>query len=164
MPKANATEQTSRWGRVVLKIMALLVFMQLIMGAFVAGLDAGYAFNTWPLMEGKWIPDGLLSIQPAWLNVFENLLTVQFTHRMMGYFIGLCGIALLVFSYKNKSTLLSGWMRLIAILIFLQVTLGIVTLILVVPVSLALGHQALAFLLLGTIVGALADTKKGRMT
>jgi len=164
LPKPSNVGQTSQWGRVVLKIMALLVFLQLIMGAFVAGLDAGYAFNTWPLMEGKWIPDGLLSLQPAWLNVFENLLTVQFTHRMMGYFIGLCGIALLVFSHRNNSTLLKSWMRLIAILIFLQVALGIVTLILVVPVPLALGHQALAFLLLGTIVGALADTKEGQMT
>ncbi len=159
-PRANASSPASfsPKSRLALKFMGLLVFIQIIKGAFVAGLDAGYAFNTWPLMEGRWIPDGLFSLQPFWLNLFENMLTVQFSHRLMGYLIGILGLAMLAYGFKERSGLLSGWMRLIGILIILQVMLGIITLVLVVPMPLALGHQALAFLLLGSIAAALADS------
>ncbi len=155
----NSHAQPSAGARLTLKFMALLVFLQIVMGAFVAGLDAGYAFNTWPLMEGRWIPQGLIALQPAWLNIFENLLTVQFVHRMMGYVIGVFGLVLLAYGFKDSLSRLSGWFRIIGILIILQVILGIITLILVVPVSLALGHQALAFMLFGAVFAALADTK-----
>jgi len=150
--------KSSSGGRLALKFMALLVFVQIIKGAFVAGLDAGYAFNTWPLMEERWIPEGLLSLQPVWLNLFENLLTVQFSHRMLGYIIGIFGLTMLAHGYRNKASLLSGWMRIVGIIVILQVILGIVTLVMVVPVSLALGHQALAFILFASIFAALADT------
>jgi cytochrome c oxidase assembly protein subunit 15 len=65
----------------------LLVIAQTALGGFVAGLDAGMAYNTWPLMDGKIIPDGLMVMDPAWRNLFENALTVQFQHRMAAYLI-----------------------------------------------------------------------------
>ncbi|MCF6327344.1 MAG: COX15/CtaA family protein [Devosiaceae bacterium] len=159
-PKTSSASymKASSGGRLALKFMALLVFIQIIKGAFVAGLDAGYAFNTWPLMEGSWIPAGLLAMQPAWLNLFENLLTVQFSHRMLGYVIGIFGLIMLAYGFRKRSSLLSGWMRIIGIVIILQIILGIVTLVLVVPMPLALGHQALAFVLFASIFAALADT------
>ena len=63
-----------------------LIFTQILLGALVAGLDAGLTYNTWPLMDGKWIPNGLATLSPAWLNFFENITMVQFQHRAMAVF------------------------------------------------------------------------------
>ena len=59
--------------------LCVLVFLQIILGAFVAGLDAGMGYNTWPTMNGEFIPEGLMIMEPAWKNLFENAMTVQFT-------------------------------------------------------------------------------------
>ena len=66
---------------------AVLVLVQIYLGALVAGLDAGLVYNTWPLIDGSFIPEAsrLWFITPAWRNLFENTLTVQFDHRMMAY-------------------------------------------------------------------------------
>ena len=63
----------------------VLVFVQILLGAFVAGLKAGASYNTWPLMDGHLVPDGLGAMQPWYLNLFENALTVQFNHRLVAY-------------------------------------------------------------------------------
>ena len=68
-------------------VLSALVLVQIYLGGLVAGLDAGLASSTWPLMNGALVPSGLLEITPAWRNVFENELTVQFVHRMGGYLI-----------------------------------------------------------------------------
>ena len=65
-------------------IIVLGVFVQIGAGALVAGMKAGLAYNTWPLMDGRIIPSGILIMQPAWLNAFENSATVQFDHRDAG--------------------------------------------------------------------------------
>ena len=70
-----------------------LIFLQLLAGALVAGLDAGMGFNTWPLINGAFIPSGLGEASPWYLNLFENPLTVQFDHRMLGYTIVLASLA-----------------------------------------------------------------------
>ena len=62
-----------------------LIFVQMLAGALVAGLDAGMGFNTWPLINGAFVPSGLGEASPWYLNLFENPLTVQFDHRMLGY-------------------------------------------------------------------------------
>ncbi len=67
--------------------LVVLVLLQIAAGGFVAGLDAGMGYNTWPKMEGAWIPEGLAVMKPAWRNLFENALTVQFQHRLLAYFI-----------------------------------------------------------------------------
>ena len=64
-----------------------LVYLQIIAGAFVAGLKGGYSSNTWPLMNGEIIPSGMAYYSPLWMNLFENPLTAQFVHRLIAYFI-----------------------------------------------------------------------------
>ena len=144
-----------RWPIVLL---LLLVFLQLVAGAFVAGLDAGMGYNTWPLMDGALIPAGLDAIEPWWRNLFENALTVQFIHRGIAYVIVLyVGFLLWRQAGRGGFVGVNGWLPRIAVLIVMQVVLGIVTLLSAVPISLALGHQALAFMLCGVIVAYLAD-------
>ncbi|MEO7224346.1 MAG: COX15/CtaA family protein, partial [Devosia sp.] len=135
-------------------ILLVLVILQIGAGAFVAGLDAGMGYNTWPLMDGALVPAGLGAIDPWWKNLFENALTVQFIHRTIAYVIVLYAGALWI--YRRGQ---GGWLPRIALLIVLQVALGISTLVLQVPLALALGHQALAFMLAGAITAWLADMR-----
>ncbi|MGJ8528825.1 COX15/CtaA family protein [Maritalea sp.] len=138
--------------------LGILVFVQIIAGAFVAGLDAGFSHNTWPLMDGKFVPDGMLMLVPSWLNLFENIITVQFSHRMLAYFIFAVVVGLTWHGWvKTQFDGVHGWMISIAVLTVLQVVLGILTLIYVVPIHLALAHQATAFILMATIMAYLAD-------
>jgi heme a synthase len=128
----------------------MLVLAQIYLGALVAGLRAGYAYNTWPLIDGALIPNSahLFFQTPPWRNFFENILTVQFDHRMVAYlvFIGAALHALDVVRHEK------GRGRIGALALFaasaLQVALGIATLLLIVPLPLALLHQAGAMLLL----------------
>lgn len=132
--------------------LAALIGLQIFSGALVAGLDAGLTYNTWPLMDGDFIPDGLFSETPAWRNLFENILTVQFQHRMLAYLV-----AIAVIDEARKSILrgpeaaeLPAWT--LILIVAVQVALGIATLVTVVPLSLALMHQAGAFLLLAAAI------------
>jgi cytochrome c oxidase assembly protein subunit 15 len=133
-------------------ILLLLVILQIAAGAFVAGLDAGMGYNTWPLMDGALVPEELGVMQPWWKNLFENALTVQFIHRTIAYVIVLYAGALWLWRRGE-----GGWLPRVALLVVLQVLLGIGTLVMQVPLSLALGHQALAFMLAGAITAWLAD-------
>jgi cytochrome c oxidase assembly protein subunit 15 len=138
--------------------LGVCLFLQIIAGAFVAGLDAGYSHNTWPLMAGKFIPNGLATLSPWWLNSFENIVAVQFNHRMFAYFITALVFALTWHAWsKTQFDGVHGWMIIIAALTITQVVLGILTLIWVVPIHLALAHQITAFVLLGANVAYLAD-------
>ncbi len=144
--------------RAPVALLLLLVLLQIGAGAFVAGLDAGLAYNTWPLMDGALIPAGLDQFDPFWRNLFENHLTVQFIHRMIAYAIVLyVGVLLWMQSRRGGFAGVHGWMPRIAVLTLLQVALGIATLLAMVPLSLALGHQALAFMLAGAVTAYLAD-------
>lgn len=155
----QAEQVSGRWRWLILGL-GVFLYIQLIAGAFVAGINAGYSHNTWPLMDGRIIPNGLFIITPAWLNIFENPLTVQFVHRMLAYVLAIFTGYLLWRGYKaNGFKGLHGWLPMIASLIALQIVLGISTLLLVVPISLALGHQALAFMLIGCITAYIADMK-----
>ena len=149
------TAERPRWP---IALLLFLIFLQLIAGAFVAGLDAGMGYNTWPLMDGVLVPAGLDVIQPWWLNLFENALTVQFVHRCIAYVI-VAYVVLLLWRQARRGGFFGvhGWLPRIGLLVGLQVILGIATLLLSVPISLALGHQALAFMLCGVIVAYLAD-------
>ncbi len=81
-----------------------LVYLQIVAGAFVAGLKGGYASNTWPLMNGEIIPQGMAYYSPLWMNLFENPLTAQFVHRLIAYFIALyaLGFALTVWHRRHS--------------------------------------------------------------
>jgi cytochrome c oxidase assembly protein subunit 15 len=132
-------------------VILLLVLAQLYLGALVAGLRAGYVYNTWPLIDGALVPDAarLFFDTPLWRNFFENTLTVQFDHRVLAYVIWLVTLlhALDAAATMKKGPALTG-----AVVVFaavtLQAALGILTLLLRVPVSIALMHQAMAMVVL----------------
>ena len=129
----------------------ILVLAQIYLGALVAGLRAGYLYNTWPLIDGAFVPAAsqLFFDVPIWRNLFENSLTVQFDHRMLAYTIWL--IALIhAFNVARvvKTGSVVGSAIILAATVTLQATLGILTLLMVVPISLALIHQAMAMILL----------------
>lgn len=143
------------WGLLV------LVVVQIAAGALVAGLDAGLSHTTWPLMDGALIPNGLFVMDPAWINHFENVLTVQFNHRNLAYLIAvLAGVLLWVGRKAPGFSGVHGWLPRIAIIIVLQIGMGIMTLLSLVAIPLALGHQVLAFMLAAMIVAYLADMKR----
>ena len=130
-------------------VLSLVVFITALSGGFVAGLKAGHAYNTFPLMNGQIIPDGLFSLTPIWKNFFENITTVQFDHRVMATILF---IAIPIFCFKalrqNPSPRLRTGLYLLLLILGIQITLGISTLLLHVPVALAAAHQAGALLLL----------------
>ena len=119
-----------------------LVTLQVVAGALVAGMKAGLAYNTWPTMDGEWVPNGLFIMKPWWINAFENALTVQFDHRMLAYVI----LALAAWQSWRMSRVspegdpARSAQVLLAVLL-LQATVGIATLLGAVPLSLGLLHQ-----------------------
>ena len=125
-----------------------VISLTIVSGGFVAGLDAGMMYNTFPKMLGAWIPAGLMENSPWWLNFFENRLTVQFDHRVLAIFTLLYVI---IYWYGARRATLPRRAAVAsnALLhtVALQVALGIATLLLVVPVLLAAAHQAVAILL-----------------
>ncbi len=128
-----------------------LLFLQIAAGAFVAGLDAGLSHNTWPLMDGALVPDGLLVMSPWWVNPFENVLTVQFDHRMLAYVLAIwVGLMAIPAWRGGTASNLSATVLVVAVLA--QIALGVWTLLAAVPIGLGLLHQADAFLLLGLAV------------
>ncbi len=155
--------RVTRWHLMTGVILGVLLIIQIGAGAFVAGLDAGMGYNTWPLMDGAIIPSGLLVMDPAWRNFFENALTVQFIHRCIAY--GITAYVAYLIWRRNKDGGFGGvhgWLPRIGFLVLLQVVLGIATLLTHVPISLAVGHQCLAFMLAGATFGYLADMRRVR--
>jgi cytochrome c oxidase assembly protein subunit 15 len=133
-------------------LLAVLVFITILSGGFVAGLKAGFAYNTFPLMNGHWVPEAIFMQTPLWRNFFENVATVQFEHRLLATLVFSSVILLWVAArrYSLPATVTTGLHLMLAAAV-LQVSLGISTLLLHVPVALAAAHQAGA-LLLFTIV------------
>jgi heme a synthase len=122
-----------------------LVLLQVAAGGFVAGLDAGFGYNTWPLMEGALVPQGLFAAEPWWRNMFENAMTVQFNHRMLAYVIAVLAVA---YAYAEQSR----WSFILLATVGLQVVLGIWTLVWAVPLWLGLAHQGGALLVLAAAI------------
>ncbi len=133
----------------------ILVLAQIYLGALVAGLRAGYVYNTWPLIDGGLLPDAsrLFIAKPLWRNFFENALTVQFDHRMLAYAIWLVATWHAVDALRPARRT-SAWRGALGlwIAITLQAALGITTLLLVVPLPLALLHQTMAIVVLTVAV------------
>ncbi len=120
-----------------------LIYLQMLAGALVAGIDAGLGFNTWPLINGAFVPEGLGALSPWYLNLFENPLTVQFDHRMLGYGVVLATLAQAVWlALGRTSPTLAASALFVACLALLQASLGVWTLLLAVPIPLGLAHQA----------------------
>ncbi len=137
-----------------------LVFLQILLGGLVAGLNAGMVYNTWPLMAEQFIPDGLFTLTPWYMNLFDNIMTVQFDHRMLAYLITLLG--LYVWNRLRHDTHINVRLsaHLMMLIILGQVALGIMTLLHVVPIPLAAAHQAGAVI---TLTAALFVLRRVRI-
>ena len=134
---------------------AALVFVMSLSGGFVAGLRAGYAYNTFPLMNGNFVPPEILMLDPLWKNFLYNMATVQFVHRGIGWIL----IVLVpLLWWRATAAGLEPRQRLschvLVTALMLQVTLGIATLLLAVPVALGAAHQGGAVLVLAAALWA----------
>lgn len=141
-------------------ILTLLVMVQIYLGGLVAGLHAGLSYTTWPLMDGKVIPGDLLLLEPVWRNFFENPKTVQFVHRIGAYTLFV--VALWHMIATGRSIPGSTHARravLLFILVLIQAIVGIATLVMQVPMHLALTHQGFALVVLGFAAAHWRGTK-----
>jgi heme a synthase len=134
-------------------VIAALVFLQVALGAFVAGLKAGLHYNTWPLMNGQVVPDDIFSLSPWIVNFFENATTVQFNHRLVAYIVVALGLmhAASVARRADDARVRNSALLLGAALVS-QMVLGIVTLLWAVPIGLGIAHQGLAAILFAIAV------------
>jgi cytochrome c oxidase assembly protein subunit 15 len=122
-------------------VVVAFVALQIVLGAFVAGLKAGLIYNTWPTMDGQWVPSDYW-ITPAYLSFFESHAAAQFNHRIVAYLVALAVFAELWFVLRGSR---ESWVRTSAILlgcaVLVQISLGIATLLAHDPLELALLHQ-----------------------
>ena len=132
--------------RFVALVIAFLLLFQIYLGALVAGLDAGLVYNTWPTIDGVFVPSAerLWFIEPAWRNLFENTLTVQFQHRMVAYLIWLLTMVHARDAWRGRRAFAGA--AVLAGAVTLQAGLGVVTLLHQAPLPLALAHQILAII------------------
>ena len=130
-----------------------IIFLQILTGGLVAGLNAGFIYNSFPMMNQYWFPPELWDLSPFWLNMLENVVTVQFDHRIGAY---ICVILTLWLWWRCRATNLSPNARtalnLVLSAMFLQFALGIATLLWVVPVPIAVLHQGGALLLFAAAI------------
>jgi cytochrome c oxidase assembly protein subunit 15 len=151
--RMDARSQPVAPGRLKFSAVALLVltFVQLYFGALVAGLRAGRVYNTWPEIDGAFIPSAarLWFEEPWWRNLFDNTLTVQFEHRMTAYALLILAVLHSIDAMRSQAgrAVIGGAWSLVAA-IMLQAVLGILTLLHQVPIDLALAHQATAIVVL----------------
>ncbi|RUV47453.1 heme A synthase, partial [Mesorhizobium sp. M5C.F.Ca.IN.020.14.1.1] len=140
--------------------LVLLALIQIYLGGLVAGLDAGLSYNTWPLMDGKLIPGDLMILEPAWRNFFESPKTVQFIHRLGAYAIFAAALWHMIATHRRQpGTTHAHRATLLFLLVLAQGLIGIGTLLMHVPLHMALTHQAFALVLLGFAAAHWRGTK-----
>ncbi|WP_294610454.1 heme A synthase [uncultured Roseovarius sp.] len=119
-------------------------FLQIILGALVAGIDAGRTFTDWPLMAGGILPPDMMGIEPAWRNFFENPGTVQFIHRLSGYLLFAYGVFAWLKGRRSANEATARAFATAFAALVAQVVLGVVTVLYIAPWHLAIAHQLLA--------------------
>lgn len=131
-------------------ISTALIILMIISGGFVAGTKAGFTFNDFPFMHGSLLPPGGMSLEPWWLNFFENIATIQFTHRILAIVVMLTVLGFVIRGWRSLAVdnTTKTVLTLLLVMLLIQLTLGITTLLYVVPVVLGAAHQAGALLLL----------------
>ena len=145
-----------RWGTAAA---IALLFLQLAYGAFTAGLRAGYAFSSWPLMGDRLFPDGVPMVAPIWRNAIDNPIVVQFIHRWLAFAVA---GALAWLAWRSFRVGAARPARAVVLLVFVQIGLGISTLLSGVAIPIAVAHQANAALLV--IAATCAAHAIGRRT
>lgn len=132
---------------------AAAVTITIASGGFVAGLKAGLAYNTFPLMDGRWVPATYGMLDPWWLNAFENIAAVQFNHRLLAILTLVGLLALWLLSRRAElPTRLRRAFALLPAVALVQVALGITTLLMHVPVALGSLHQAVALVVFSVVL------------
>jgi cytochrome c oxidase assembly protein subunit 15 len=158
LPRVAVPRFIVRFGGFTLGLLAITI----VWGALVAGLHAGEAYNSWPLMDGDIVPPAAFTLLPKWLNLFENLALVQFIHRWLGpttmlailFWVGS------ILRMANKDTKTRRWALMLGAMALLQVALGMSTLLSHVNIVLATLHQAGAITLLTLVLINLHRLKK----
>lgn len=138
-----------------IRILFPVLIIQILWGAYVAGLNAGKVYNHWPKMGEDWIASSVFSVEPIWRGLVEGIGGVQFVHRYLAYLV----VGLVIFLFLNArkhmlDQLQKRAMNFLVIAVSLQFLLGIFTLLYAVPISLGLLHQLGAFVLLGSTIFA----------
>ncbi len=153
-PRDRNVEQASvsQGQRRAAGILVAAVFLQIVLGALVAGLKAGLAYNTWPDMNGTMVPDGLGALSPWYLNLFENVTTVQFNHRMMAYVVAALALGHAWSLSRHSSARVRQSAYFVAGAVTVQIALGIMTLLAAVPLSLGLLHQGGAAIVFAIVI------------
>ena len=132
----------------LVKLLLALVVVQIIYGAFVAGLKAGYIYPTFPKMGNDWLPADAWLLNPIWKNFTEGAIGVQFIHRCLAYVVTICVVVIYAQAKKMHLSLLQKKLaNALLFIVLLQFTLGMFTLLMGVPVSIASLHQTGAFFL-----------------
>lgn len=150
--------QVSRLYRRTALLFAGLLTIQIVYGAFVAGNRAGYGFNTYPLMNGEWLPEVALSLLPFWHNLIDNNAMLQFVHRWLGGLVLTAVFVLFAIAYCIEEVKVRTLTFVLLVVVIMQFVIGVMTLIFVVPIGLASTHQAGACIVVLTIVVLLHRT------
>jgi heme a synthase len=118
--------------------------VQILLGALVAGIDAGRTYVTWPLMDGRIVPSGAFALEPLWRNFFENAGLVQFVHRCWGYLVLLVALAVWYTARRLPVTAVKRGFDWVLVVLFGQVVIGIGTVLYGAPWQIAIVHQLMA--------------------
>ncbi len=152
--KSPREGRASLTGLGLAKITLAAIFLQILLGALVAGLDAGLTYNTWPLMDGSLVPDNLFLHQPWWSNFGDNITMVQFQHRMTAYLVAALAVACVVVAGRSQSGKPSA--GLLGTVTIFQILLGVLTLLAgsdgEQPILLGAAHQFGALILFGAAI------------
>ncbi|MHA1529273.1 MAG: COX15/CtaA family protein [Alphaproteobacteria bacterium] len=132
----------------------VLVFLQILTGALVAGIDAGRGYVDWPLMQGQFLPGESFGMRPLWVNFFENPALVQFVHRMLGYLVLAFAIVFALRCGRSGHGATRNLGRWAGVAILAQVLIGIVTVMHASPLGIALAHQAGALVVVAVLIRA----------
>ena len=134
-------------------MLGFLSIIQIVYGAFIAGLKAGRIYNTWPKMGDQWVPESVYAMSPFWTNFTEGLAGIQFIHRTLAIVLLLFTIHIFIFSKKHKlSFIQKRSILLLLVIVLMQMIFGILTLVMGTPLYLSLMHQLLAFIMLMTLI------------
>jgi heme a synthase len=141
-----------------------LAFLQILIGALVAGIDAGRTYTGWPTMGGEWIPAAIWDDTLGWRNFFENPALVQFIHRMAGYLLAIFALVVWLRSRRSPHPVTRGAFTAMIVMVAVQVGLGIMNVMHASPLPLALTHQLGAIALFTLIIRARAHARYPRET
>jgi cytochrome c oxidase assembly protein subunit 15 len=135
------------------RIILGVVTLQIVYGAFVAGLKAGHVYNTFPKMGDTWFPEAITAMNPTYVNFTEGLAGVQFIHRYIAYTI----VALfIILWYRTKGLVLNEYqqpgIKILGLVLGVQFLLGVFTLLYAVPITLGVLHQVGAFFLFASAI------------